>query len=443
MEKLLSKLQERTESQIATSSVRWVRDNAYEETYALTTLPPEIADLTEVTSLNLANTQITDLTPIIGLVRIVGLFLDNTQVVDLTPIADLTRITWLRLDNSQVSDLRPMLSLTKLNGSSVFWGLEFHNTPATAMDPILAELSEIENEIDRATKTFAYLREVGDDWPPTIPKTPTQTPAPLQAEFSDGVLVERPQPSDLPDDTANRARQGWEALSEFHADVMQTLMKGNLPNLERAIIAFGRALGDSFKDVRQIALGTHGQRIVEISKTADTTLMDDAAGDLRAFAAAIDSHLQRFPEWVAYLHDDLVETAATPPLWTVTDDLRDLSQAFQDTDFIADDLAQKFADLVQAAEDKDLPDELAKKGVLRSLSNMLSAIVKRAISTTKKVGNDLGKEVYKKAIQVTAISVVGGTADILLTKGQVLILLAQKYPATLGWLQSVLRYLGL
>jgi len=32
MEKLLSKLQERTESQIATSSVRWVRDTAYAPT---------------------------------------------------------------------------------------------------------------------------------------------------------------------------------------------------------------------------------------------------------------------------------------------------------------------------------------------------------------------------------------------------------------------------
>lgn len=415
-------------------------------TRALTKLPPQIADLTALSRLYLSNTQITDLTPLADLTALIRLTLNNTRVTDLTPLADLTALTSLTLNNTQITDLRPLLPLTKLADAPSFFGLLFRNTPATQLDPKLDELSNIEDDIVRATKTFAYLREIGDDWPPNhpdAPQPPDQAPAPIQAEFKDDVLVERPQPSDLSNDTANRARQGWKALNEFHGDVVETLKKGNLPNLERAINAFGRALGASFEDVRQIALGTHGQRIVEISKTAGDTLMDDAAGDLRAFAAAIDTHMQRFPEWVAYLQDDLIETAVTPLLGTVADELRDLSLAFQDTDFIASDLAQKFDDLVQAAEDKDLPDELAKKGVLRSLSNMLSPIAERAISATKKIGGDLGKEVYKKTIQGAAISVVGGTADILLTKGQTLHLLAQKYPVTLGWLESVLRYLGL
>ena len=195
-----------------------------EETRALTTLPPEISDLKWIEELDLDNTQVTDLSSIAGLLGLTEIYLDSVPVTDLSPLVSLTGLTKLWLDNSQVADLRPLLPLIKLAEEPEYSGITYHNTPAAKLDPKLAELSKIEDPQIRATKTFAYLREVGDDWPP-IPETSSQIPAPLQAEFNDGVLIERLQPSDLPEDTANRAHQGWEALSEFHSDVMQTLMR--------------------------------------------------------------------------------------------------------------------------------------------------------------------------------------------------------------------------
>jgi Leucine-rich repeat (LRR) protein len=55
----------------------------------LTWIPDSIALLTTLTSLDLGNTQVTDLTPIAQLTALTALYLDNTQVTDLTPIAQL------------------------------------------------------------------------------------------------------------------------------------------------------------------------------------------------------------------------------------------------------------------------------------------------------------------------------------------------------------------
>ncbi|MDU8929392.1 leucine-rich repeat domain-containing protein [Alisedimentitalea sp. MJ-SS2] len=87
----------------------WLR-----ETRGLETLPPEIADLTVLTSLHLGNTQITDLTPIANLTALTELNLWDTQVADITPVAGLKTLTSLHLMGTQVTDIEPVSNLSAL-----------------------------------------------------------------------------------------------------------------------------------------------------------------------------------------------------------------------------------------------------------------------------------------------------------------------------------------
>ncbi|CUX81549.1 MAG: Leucine Rich repeats (2 copies) [Roseibaca calidilacus] len=164
-----------------------------EDYRALTTLPPEIAELTGLETLVLRNTQITDLAPLAGLTRLQTLVLRNTQITDLAPLAGLTGLKRLDLCNTQITDLAPLAGLTglkRLNLHSTqitdlrpiealhklrtdILGLTFQNTPAADHDAKLTELAELEDTQDRTRQTLAYLRSL-PPWPD--PYTPAATP---------------------------------------------------------------------------------------------------------------------------------------------------------------------------------------------------------------------------------------------------------------------------
>jgi hypothetical protein len=78
-------------------------------TRALIQLPPEIADLANLSRLDLDSTQITDLTPLAALTGLRTLYLNNTQITDFAPLAALTGLSTLSLDNTQITDLTPLL----------------------------------------------------------------------------------------------------------------------------------------------------------------------------------------------------------------------------------------------------------------------------------------------------------------------------------------------
>ncbi|OYW77555.1 MAG: hypothetical protein B7Z37_03775 [Verrucomicrobia bacterium 12-59-8] len=87
----------------------------------LTTLPPEIGQLTALTSINLTSNYLSALPPEIGqLTSLTTLFLGNNQLIALPPeIGQLTSLTSLYLHGSQLSALPPeigrLTSLTTLN----------------------------------------------------------------------------------------------------------------------------------------------------------------------------------------------------------------------------------------------------------------------------------------------------------------------------------------
>lgn len=84
-----------------------------------------IAGLANLQSLNLWNTQVSDLAPIAGLANLQFLDLRGTQVGDLTPIANLPNLQSLDLRSTQVRDLAPIANLANLQY------LDLNNTPVT------------------------------------------------------------------------------------------------------------------------------------------------------------------------------------------------------------------------------------------------------------------------------------------------------------------------
>jgi len=69
----------------------------------------------DVTLVNLENSQVKDLSPLTGLTNLKKLWLGNTQVSDLSPLKGLTNLVFLYLSDTEVRDLSPLEDLTILN----------------------------------------------------------------------------------------------------------------------------------------------------------------------------------------------------------------------------------------------------------------------------------------------------------------------------------------
>ena len=116
-------------------------------TYNLSDLSP-LAGLTQLNYLELTSRFISDLSPLVGLTQLNHLQLSDTSVSDLSPLAGLTQLEHLTLFGASVSDISPLEGLTQLNylqlsGASV------------------SDLSPLEG-LDRLTDLFLYGNPVSD-----------------------------------------------------------------------------------------------------------------------------------------------------------------------------------------------------------------------------------------------------------------------------------------
>ena len=66
------------------------------------------------TELELYSHQITDVTPLAGLIKLEKLGLGVNKITDLTPLAKLTEPKTLWLPDNKITDLSPLAKLTKL-----------------------------------------------------------------------------------------------------------------------------------------------------------------------------------------------------------------------------------------------------------------------------------------------------------------------------------------
>lgn len=201
-------------------------DLSINETLSIKTLPPEIADLMWLEELYLDNTKISDLSPLSSLTELKELYLDSVKVTDLTPLSNLKGLEKLWLNKSQVADLRPLLSLTNLAGASKLVAISFDKTPSIKLDYKLAELSEIVDPTERTAKTFAYLREIGDDWPPIPQMTPDQDTILTVSQTDDGRLDISPAIPDADELTDTVKRKAHALLQQASKSLEQ--IAGNM-----------------------------------------------------------------------------------------------------------------------------------------------------------------------------------------------------------------------
>lgn len=105
---------------------------------ALDRLPPEIGKLTGLQSLDLRNTQITDLAPLAGLTGLRRLNLFNTRITDLASLAGLTGLQVLDLRFSFISDVAPLAGLTGLQRLGLDYSQITDLTPLAGLTGLLS-----------------------------------------------------------------------------------------------------------------------------------------------------------------------------------------------------------------------------------------------------------------------------------------------------------------
>ncbi|WP_341526566.1 COR domain-containing protein [Nostoc sp. UHCC 0302] len=106
----------------------------------LSSLPPEICQLSNLTTLDLNNNQLSSLPPeVCQLSNLTTLELNNNQLSSLPPeISQLSNLIWLDLDNNQLSSLPPEISqLSNLTG------LDLGNNQLSSLPPKISQLSNL------------------------------------------------------------------------------------------------------------------------------------------------------------------------------------------------------------------------------------------------------------------------------------------------------------
>ena len=89
-----------------------------------------LANLRKLTYLYLSNNALETLEPLASLVRLQIFYLSNNSVKDLTPLANLTALTQLLLIHNQVTDISPLANLTNLTH------LYLAENPIEAIEPL-------------------------------------------------------------------------------------------------------------------------------------------------------------------------------------------------------------------------------------------------------------------------------------------------------------------
>lgn len=85
---------------------------------------------TNLKTLDLTGTQVTDISPLRGLLSIENLTLTGTQVKDISPLAGLSNLKYLALLNAPVNDISPLKGLTNLRE------LKLYGTPVKNIAPL-------------------------------------------------------------------------------------------------------------------------------------------------------------------------------------------------------------------------------------------------------------------------------------------------------------------
>jgi|TARA_B100000315_G_scaffold130527_1_gene120151 hypothetical protein len=232
---------------------------------------------------------------------------------------------------------------------------------------------------------------------------------------------------------------GWAAHSK-QLEALEELNPGNSsPALGHAIKNYREALGSIFDTMNVIALGVHGARIEAHAARADAQLLEDAAAELVALAAAHGLFIRQFDSWLEYVADAVGE----PSSEAIQDAIGAARATGDEPELFADDLSDAIGELAVAAEQpltadpEDRPPQIVERELLRSVGNILSGLLAPLVDFARDAGpaarrGALGgiEDFTRKATQAVLF---GGSAYVLA--------LAAGLPGEFGWIIPVLAFL--
>ncbi|MGQ0565371.1 MAG: leucine-rich repeat domain-containing protein [Gemmobacter sp.] len=457
----------------------------------VTDLAP-LATLTALTTLGLSHTQVTDLTPLSSLTALRTLNLRGAKVTDLAPLSALPALTTLSLAGSrvtdlgrlatlptlstldlratQVTDLAPIAALTGLRGlelaeneinreglrglapfqrlisdpgpndlSAEFCGLNFTDTAAVRSDPRIAKIAGIEDPATRARTLFDYLG-LHVDGPATQPQPepPPRRSAPLEITVTDS-HIRMAGPGALPEHGANdRAAMGWEALRDHRQAFARAFHVHNYHPLPAYLDDFDAAMGTAYDPRHVIRIGVQGLRIAALSRNAAfvATLPVGADSDLVAFAATIDLHVRRFPDWVAYRDDADPDDVSPRAALAAAADYRAIDHIFQTTPQVEDTVRAEYRAEVTAATGENA-DPPAAQALTASTGEIARALAEHgtAEAARKRRNRDLarkGGDLWDK----TVLAPLGLGLHVMKRIEGPLRRLARRYPNRMGWIDA-------
>jgi hypothetical protein len=384
---------------------------------SLDRLPP-MGKLTEVRGLNLANTLISDLSPLKDIPWLRGLNLYKTLVTDISPLRELNKLRFLRLDGTLVSDLSPLAqTITLIQGANAHHGLE--SSDVLVEDEAVRKLGTFDNP-KSTIETIGYLRnqlglapldveELGSTgWAERISQL---RQAPLGARFlkRDDTLIIDPSGDDtdilaaadpltdqLHDGVRRRARDfstiakrvdnqfGWKGLGEaaerFSKAVNRPIadVPAHIGTIYETIVALG-----SFLDLdARLRTGTYASDAdpldLEVQR-AFSDLIRSAAPWVRRFPTArtLDDETGAF-----LTRKDLYEPAAA------------VISAAEATEIISEDDAKLLLSIIEAAKRGDYQGQKAGARGIFSSTNLVTAM---AVILSLEVGM-IGNEAAPKSL---------------------------------------------
>lgn len=432
---------------------------------ALNSLPPEIADLDALRTLNLNNTHVSDISQLNNLTGIQTLSLNHTQISDIAPLRGMTKLQEIWLEHTKVMDFRPLLSLQSLN--AVF----LRDSAGALRDTELEQLTASTGQHKRTRKTLEYLATL-PPWPEPLPyenpgpprsdplgdsqdpDIPPSVPAPLQVVEIDGLLRPAAPGDSLDADGHLLAIQGWEALRDYLSDLadQRARIGNNMPRLGKALARLDVSLGETYDAINPVAVGTQGNRVIRLARNAPDMLLEEDADDIAEFAAALALFLERFPDWRAYREAARVHPPDPEAVQSSLPEIEAFAEALEEISAISPEIPDSLEQQAEAVRE-DPEDEIAVAGIVASLRNVASALGHFALSTwriAKREGADIGKQTWgitKKGVAATAAtglsSLPAAAWDIYFNNAKLLQSLAAKFPEQLDWLARLLQAMGL
>ena len=280
------------------------------------------------------------------------------------------------------------------------------------------------------------------------PQLPESRPAPLEPEIVNNRLVLESGSTGLPSSDANsRAEQGWHALKDYRESFGESFNIGNYAPLPSVLRSFDRALGEAYDPNRQIALGMHGQRIIGLANDADfvANLPTGAETELKGFAAAVATLVNRFPDWKRYQEEAEAAEPAAQKAAQERKSFAELDSVIEGSGNADAEVKAEYHDEVVAGTETGA-GEAAAKGLVASTSEVARVLLEAGIAEVRsgKVARGFGKQMedmHGKEFPKVLYYAGGFVLPMLSRMSKPLRRLAKRYPTRMGFVVAALDYL--